>query len=144
MRENLTIFYTDDDEEDQELFRDIIEIIDNNHNVISQNSGYKLLHALDNPPPSPHVIFLDINMPGISGLETLKKLRASAKFMNVPVVIFSTSSDLETIETSRELGASFYVPKSGVFENLKRSIEHTLKINWSTFIPEKNNFVYNL
>lgn len=143
MKNELTIFYTDDDQEDLEFFKEIVDIIDENLKVVTHNSGHDLLNALDNPPPTPHVVFLDINMPGLNGFETLKKVKNSDKYHNVPIVIFSTSSDETTIEKSRELGASFYVPKSGIFEQLKNSIEHTLKINWNTFIPGKNNFVYS-
>lgn len=143
MNRELTVFYTDDDQDDLEFFREVILLISDNVTVVTQNNGDQLINALENPPPHPHVVFLDINMPGMNGFETLKKLRASEKFSDVPVVMFSTSGDDKTIQKSRELGASFYVQKSGVFDQLKKSIEHTLTIDWNNFIPGKNNFVYN-
>ena len=69
-------------------------------------------------------------------------MRESEKHKDLPVVMFSTSSDDITIQQSKDLGASFYVPKSGAFDKLKKSIEHTLKINWDKFSVEANNFVY--
>ncbi|WP_052123360.1 response regulator [Flavobacterium beibuense] len=142
MNNELTIFYTDDDQEDIDFFREIIDIIDTNVKVVTQRNGEELLHALDNPPPTPYLVFLDINMPGMNGLETLRRMRESEKHKDLPVVMFSTSSDDITIQQSKELGASFYVPKSGAFDKLKKSIEHTLKINWDKFSVEANNFVY--
>jgi CheY-like chemotaxis protein len=144
MQSEFTIFYTDDDEEDLDFFREIINLIDSRHVVVTQQNGEQLLNALLNPPPTPHIIFLDINMPGMNGFEILKRVRAINKHRELPVVMFSTTNSKEAIQTSMELGANYYVAKSGVFEKLKKSIEHALKINWGTFAPDEKNFVYNL
>lgn len=143
MKTDYTIFYIDDDQEDLEFFTEIVDNIDNSTAVVTLNNGQALLNALNNPPPTPHLIYLDINMPGLNGLELLKIVRESSKYDDLPVIIFSTSSDDVTIQKSRELGATYYLPKIGVFDKLKKSIEHTLKINWENFVPNDNNFVYN-
>ncbi len=141
MKSGLTIFYTDDDQDDLEFFKEIVDTIDADVSVITQSNGTQLLEALDNPPPHPHLVFLDINMPGMNGFDVLKHVRRSNK--DLPIVMFSTSGDEDSIKKSRELGANFYVPKSGIFEHLKRSIEHALTMNWNNFIPNENNFVYS-
>jgi len=143
MREDLTIFYADDDQDDLEFFAEIVGEI-GSYNIVTQTNGEALLAAINNPPPHPYVVFLDLNMPGITGLEVLRKMRASSQHKELPVVIFSTSNDEETIDISRRLGATFYVPKSGVFNNLKKSLEYALSINWHSFKPGDNNFVYSL
>ncbi|PZR07633.1 MAG: response regulator [Flavobacterium psychrophilum] len=139
MKSEFTIFYTDDDKDDLEFFTEIVDDINIDYNVVTQNNGQQLLDALDNPPPTPYMIFLDINMPGMNGLETLKKIRETN--LNTPIVMFSTSNDDTIIEKSRNLGANFYVTKSSMFEDLKKSIEHALAIDWRSFIPTKNNFI---
>lgn len=138
-----TIFYADDDLDDLEFFREIVENLDADVNLVTQQNGQEVLHALNNPPPNPHLLFLDINMPGMTGFDVLQKVRESQNHKDLPIVMFSTSSDSSTIEKSRELGANFYVPKSGIFEQLKKSIEHALTINWGNFIPTEKNFVYS-
>lgn len=138
-----TIFYADDDLDDLEFFREIVENLDANVDLVTQQNGQEVLHALNNPPPNPHLLFLDINMPGMTGFDVLKKVRESENHKDLPIVMFSTSSDISTIRKSRELGASFYVPKSGIFEQLKKSIEHALNINWNSFVPNEKNFVYS-
>lgn len=144
MKRDLTIFYTDDDAEDLEFFREIVDIIDEDVVVHTHNSGLDLMNALDNPPPTPHVMFLDINMPGMTGFDILKKVRESENHRELPIVIFSTSGDDFAVEKSRQLGASMYVQKSSVFDQLKKSIEHALAINWNTFIPTDQNFRYQI
>jgi CheY-like chemotaxis protein len=143
MKRDLTIFYADDDQEDLDFFREIVDTIDDTVVVHTQSTGQQLMNALNNPPPTPHLIFLDINMPGMNGFDVLKKVRNSENHKELPIVVFSTSGDEDAIKKSRELGATFYVQKSSVFDQLKKSIEHALKINWGTFITSDNNFVYH-
>ncbi|MGV3459202.1 MAG: response regulator [Flavobacterium sp.] len=138
----LTIIYTDDDQEDLEFFKEIVDLIDENVEVTTLRNGKALLQELEERATEPNCLFLDVNMPGMNGFETLKQLRSSEKFGHVPVVMFSTSGDQVTIDKSRELGASLFVQKSGVLDNLRKSIKHALEIDWATFRSDDKNFVY--
>lgn len=142
MTNGLNIFYTDDDIDDIDIFTDVALEIDPQYVIHSYNSGKKLLTALDNPPPRPTMLFLDLNMPGLTGFDILIKLRASEIFKDLPIVIFSTSSDEMSIANSKKLGASFYVTKSADFMVFKNSIAHVLAIDWNTFIASEDTFVY--
>lgn len=143
MKKEFTIFYTDDDQDDLDFFTEIVDSIDNSYTVVTYNNGKQLLEALLDPPQTPYILFLDINMPGMNGLEILKMIRESRSYKNLPIVMFSTSTDKKTIQKSFELGANFYVPKSGMFDQLKKSIEYAIKMNWSSFTPTEENFVYS-
>lgn len=143
MNDKLTLFYTDDDPDDLEFFKIIVGKISAEYEVITHMDGPQLLHALENPPPNPHVLFLDINMPGMNGMEVLQKVRESEKFKNLPVIMLSTTNDGTIIQKTLELGANYYVTKSSGFKQLQDSIAHALQINWNTFIPNPNNFLYN-
>ena len=57
------------------------------------------------------VIFLDLKLPKISGLEILKKLKNNDKTKNIPVVVVSSSKQDPDIKTAYELGANSYVVK---------------------------------
>lgn len=142
MRNEFTIFYTDDDAEDIEFFNEVTSEMGDHLNIVTQNNGKKLLYDLKNPPPNPHILFLDLNMPGFSGFDVLEQLRSSEEYKDLPIVIFSTSRDERTIAKSMALGANYYVPKPTDFLLLKKTIQHTLDIDWDTFKPSKENFVY--
>ncbi len=143
MNEKLTIFYADDDLDDLEFFKLIIKQIGGNYEVVTHTDGVELMAAINNPPPTPYLVFLDINMPKMNGLEVLKKLRESDKFKKLPVIMLSTTKDGPYVQQSLALGANYYVPKSSRFDELKRSIQHSLKINWETFVPDHTNFTYS-
>ncbi|MBK0368902.1 response regulator [Flavobacterium agrisoli] len=142
MKNQLTIFYTDDDQEDLEFFIEASSDIGNHLNVVTQNCGKKLLYDLENPPPNPHIVFLDLNMPGFSGFDVLQQLKSSGNFKDIPIVIFSTSNDIQIIEKSRALGASYYISKPTDYNLLKKTIEHAVNIDWNTFKPTSKEFVY--
>ncbi|WP_339878487.1 response regulator [uncultured Algoriphagus sp.] len=143
MNEKLTIFYTDDDIDDLEFFKTIVNMITEDYAVVTHMDGHQLLQALDNPPPNPYLLFLDINMPGMNGLEILQTVRKSEKHSGLPIIMFSTTRDEFIIRKTRELGANFYIPKASSFKDLRKSIEHSLQINWSSFIADQSNYLYN-
>ncbi len=143
MNKKLTVFYTDDDKEDLDFFREAMESIDKSVEVVTLGGSSQLLHVIDNPPPHPHILFLDLNMPGLNGFDVLEILRSKEVLHDLPIVIFSTSRDEELINKSRELGATYYVPKSMSFESLRRSIQHAINIDWTNFIPNPQNFLYH-
>jgi DNA-binding response OmpR family regulator len=62
-------------------------------------------------PPVPALIILDINMPGGTGLESLQKLKRSARTAEIPVVVVSGSDDAGMPAQVRALGALDYLPK---------------------------------
>jgi DNA-binding response OmpR family regulator len=59
----------------------------------------------------PDVIVLDINLPAGSGFDILRKLRTSKKTEQIPVVIVSGDSDVETEFAAKELGAAEFLHK---------------------------------
>lgn len=142
MNNNFTIFYADDDADDLDFFRDVTRAIDKNITLLTHENGNQLLLAVKNPPPSPHIIFLDLNMPGKDGFEVLKELKSS-EHQNIPVVIFSTSNDQKNIQKCKELGANLYITKPNSFGKFRKSIEHTLAINWDAFTPTLENFIFS-
>lgn len=136
------IFYTDDDIDDRDIFIDAANQVSDFLQVITQGSGNELIQLLNNPPPYPHLIFLDLNMPIKNGYEVLQELKQYERTKHFPVIIFSTSDDENAINTTRLLGASLYIPKPLSFSSLKKAIKHSLSINWNTFTPSTENFVY--
>jgi CheY-like chemotaxis protein len=138
---DLTIFYTDDDEDDLNIFTDAVESMPEKIQLLTYTGGEKLLNAIYNPPPTPNMVFLDLNMPGKNGFDVLSELKSSGE-NNIPVIIFSTSSEPGIIEKCRFLGANLFITKPILMKDIVKSIQHALAINWKEFVPNSSNFVY--
>jgi CheY-like chemotaxis protein len=74
----------------------------------------------------PDVILLDINMPGGTGLEVLKRLRMSSKTQHIPVVVVSGNETEETETAVRDLGAADFLHKPVEKEQLRSTVSRVL------------------
>ena len=61
----------------------------------------------------PHVIFLDLRMPKVNGLEVLERIKADAELACIPVVVLTSSDRAEDVESAYRLGTNSYVTKPG-------------------------------
>jgi adenylate cyclase len=57
------------------------------------------------------LVLLDVMMPGMNGYEVLERLKADEKLRNIPVIMISALSELESVVRCIELGAEDYLPK---------------------------------
>lgn len=71
----------------------------------------------------PDVIFLDLNMPAMSGWQCLAKLKNDTALKNIPVIMYSTSSNPREKEIAIELGATGFVTKPTDFGVLTKILE---------------------
>lgn len=139
---DFTIFYTDDDEDDLSIFADAVESIPQNIKLQTYSGSQNFLNAISDPSVVPSVVFLDLNMPGKNGFDVLKELRDSDDKKDIPVVIYSTSSEPGNIERCLDLGANCFITKPVLMSDIIKAIEHAIQIDWKKFIPTQSNFVF--
>jgi DNA-binding NtrC family response regulator len=138
------IFLVDDDQEDRELFMEALSYIDKSVKVTQISSGVKLMEILNAPGTMlPEIIFLDLNMPKLSGIDCLKVIKCTSKFKNVKVVMLSTYSNPEDIEEACKYGASRYYVKPTLFHNLKKIIYGALNNEYKDHQLAKRKFFVN-
>ena len=104
------------------------QILSKNHmRVTALRSGEALLEYLGSND-FPDLILLDVNMPGMSGFETMKKLRELEEGREEPPVVFLTAADdLETEITGLQLGAMDYIRKPFVPDVLTGRVQRVLR-----------------
>ena len=113
------ILYADDDCEDQETFKDVVAEIDSGLKVVTVSGGQELLKYLSRVKKKhsfPCLVVLDINMPKMDGIETLRELKSNKTFKKLPVVMFSTSDNPISVQTADQLGAADYVQKPVTYD----------------------------
>ncbi len=82
------------------------------------NMAIAALKRFEEDKHRPKLILLDLNLPGISGLEVLKKIKEIPYFKYVPVILFSTSDDVRDVKSSLESGANAFLTKPDGYNNL--------------------------
>jgi chemotaxis family two-component system response regulator Rcp1 len=60
---------------------------------------------------APSLILLDLNMPGMTGLETLEAIRGNPKLRAIPVIVMSSSQNPQEVLRAYESGANAYITK---------------------------------
>ena len=75
----------------------------------------------------PDLIVLDMNMPGVTGLDVLEFIRARNRWDHIPIVILSVESADEMVERAMSLGADGYVFKPMTMDELEETIEMAVK-----------------
>lgn len=116
------ILYADDDTEDQDLLTDMFAKIDDGVQIVCVENGRKalgFLDALQSGEDLPCLIILDINMPQMDGIATLKKISSHHDYHNIPVCMFSTGKSENEVAVAKEFGAVDFFKKPIDFDTLK-------------------------
>jgi len=101
------ILVVEDNPLNLKLVRDVLEFA--GYHVIAANSGEESLSAAEDD--SPDLVLMDLQLPGIDGTETLRKLRQGTLGRDVPVVAVSAFAMAEDRERAALAGFDGYVEK---------------------------------
>src|SRR5262245_12651037 len=115
------IVLADDDPDDCLIFSQVASEVSPKVRITCLGDCESLLHFLHNSP-LPNIVFLDLNMPILSGQECLKKIKSSVDLREIPIVIYSTASRKEIIDECYSIGASLYVVKPNNSNKLRETI----------------------
>lgn len=116
----------DDDEDDRDIFELALQQLGPKFKCVTSESCSEALEALKTGDLNPDYIFLDLNMPLISGRECLAEIRKLSKFQNTPVVIYTTSSVPKDKEDVMRLGATSFITKPSKISVLKDVLKDVL------------------
>jgi two-component system response regulator len=114
MKREMEIMLVEDSIEDATFTQKILKFNNLIRDLVWAASGQEAMDALEKlciEGKCPDLILLDINLPDISGIDLLTRIKEDARFRNVPVVILTGSNEDEDIQKSYDLGASSYLVK---------------------------------
>ena len=122
----MVIFYADDDDDDREIFADALGEVDPEIKLILARNGLEMIQLIEDQKDVPDYIFLDINMPVMSGKECLKRLKRLERLKTVPIIMYTTTSNKDEFRNLVLLGASDCVVKGVSFQDIKNSLRDIL------------------
>jgi len=110
------VLLVEDNELDVFVIRDAVDRCNLNLQLVVVTDGEgaaAYLHGLagDNTAPYPVLILLDLNIPKISGMEVLKRIRTGMRCTHTPVIVVSSSDAASDREAAKHLGAEAYFRK---------------------------------
>ena len=136
----LHIFIADDDPEDIEFFEMALKEISGNIKISKAKNGRELLEFVQIVIPD--LIFLDINMPCMNGLDCLAELRGRRHLEHVPIIMYSTATNETHINQSYTLGANRYIKKPIHFTTIREQLSQVLALNLRDLLPQPSREKY--
>jgi CheY-like chemotaxis protein len=146
-RDRVVLVMVDDDEDDCLLVNEALKLACTGCTFRCVRDGAEMMDYLhrigryQNPEssPAPDIILLDLNLPRMGGREVLRRLKTDPRFRAIPVIILTTSRELEDVKVCYDLGANSYITKQSNFEELISAVK-TLTEYWieiATLPPRK-------
>lgn len=126
MKADATIFLVDDDADDREIFTLAVGEINAAYHCVTAKNGIEALDKLRSGDIKPDCIFLDLNMPRMNGKQCLEELKKESNFRDIPVVIYTTSSENRDKDQVLAMGAAAFVTKPPEIEELIASLRDIL------------------
>jgi two-component system OmpR family response regulator/two-component system KDP operon response regulator KdpE len=123
MTERRRILVVDDQREILDLTASVLDGA--GYQTVISSSGVDALRRLGEEPFD--LVLLDINMPGMDGWETLRLLRADDRLAGMPVFMFSVKGEIADKVHSLQEGATGYVTKPFIVDDLVARIDRLLR-----------------
>ncbi|RUT05528.1 response regulator [Dulcicalothrix desertica PCC 7102] len=120
------LLVVEDSNEDFRMLQRLMQRFEVKNPIYRCSDGDEVLNylyhkgAYDNPrkAPRPSVILLDLNLPGVDGRYVLERIKQDITFREIPIVVFTTSSNPEDIELCYQKGANGYLIKPMDYKEL--------------------------
>jgi CheY-like chemotaxis protein len=112
-----TIIYVDDDEDDRDIFREVIRDVNPGLQLVLAKDGQDALTKLQEV--NPICLFIDMNMPKMNGLQLLTILKEDPVLSEIPAFILTTALTPNQTNELKTLGARDYLIKPSSFEEFK-------------------------
>lgn len=141
----MAILLVEDNAGDVDLAMEYFEGSEVANTLHVADDGEQALQFLENSAVDelPDLIILDLNLPGLNGLEVLSAIKADERFKSIPVIIFSASDNNADIYKSYRNKANCYITKPMDFDEYSR-VFHSIEMFWfqTAKLPKGENHEY--
>jgi CheY-like chemotaxis protein len=123
MADNLLAFLIDDDTDDQEIFSMAIKDANPFARCVFANDGVYALEKFQTDNAFiPNIIFIDINMPRMNGIQCLAEIKKLSRLQHIPAYMYSTSAERSIVEECLKIGATGFIKKEINVEDLQQQL----------------------
>jgi CheY-like chemotaxis protein len=118
----IDILLVEDNPSDAELTQRALRKSELGARLAIARDGAEALEYLLSNRPRPRVIFLDLKLPKIDGIEVLRRVRSDDRTRSIPVVVLTSSQEERDINECYKLGVNSYVVKPVEFDKFYRAV----------------------
>jgi DNA-binding NtrC family response regulator len=119
----MKVLVVDDERSIRETLKDILE--EEGYEVEVEENGSSALKRIETSPPD--LIILDLFLPGMAGMELLKKLNDKGITKRIPIIIVSGHGTVETAVKAMKLGAFDFLEKPIKYETFLNAVDRALR-----------------
>jgi CheY-like chemotaxis protein len=137
LKHELNILLIDDNPDHAKILVWALEQSEVKTRVTIIDNGEQAIEAFESTENSksalkriPDLVFLDINLPNLNGLDLLLHIRKNPKLQHLPVIILSSSDRIEDVNAAYMNGANTYISKAQVFNEIAHAINN-ICIYWA-------------
>ena len=109
------VLLVENDDADSQHIRDAFDTLDHETSLRIATTGDEALRLLtnrgDEPPWTPDLVLLDLDLPRMNGFELLEALSEKPRLTRLPVLVLTKSATVEDVHESYELAANAYLTK---------------------------------
>lgn len=116
-----TVWMVDDDADVREALRMLLTLL--GYDVVEFKEAREVAAAIQTGQ-KPKILFLDINLPGVSGVQILPVLRGLPGWKYITIIMVSAESASESVELAIRQGADGYVFKPVTYDELRMAIQN--------------------
>lgn len=127
-KKDIYCFLIDDDEDDRKIFEMAVNKISAQIKFGYAKSGPDAIEQLKDCKRVPNFIFLDLNMPIMSGNDCLIELKKTASVAEVPVIIYSTTITEKIVYDTLHDGAFDHIEKPSKIEKLEQYLKRIFQL----------------
>ncbi len=121
MNKNGAIIIVEDDKDDQVMFSEVFKELNYKNEIVFFNDGQEALTYLTAKTTEPFIVFSDINMPKLNGMELRKQIHENEdiRLKTIPYLFFTTSAEQEAVIDAYSKSIQGFFVKPSSFQDLK-------------------------
>jgi CheY-like chemotaxis protein len=121
-QQDIDILLVEDNPNDAELTQRALRKTDIGARLVVARDGAEAIERLLTEGIRPRVVFLDLKLPKIDGMEVLRRIRTDERTKAIPVVVLTSSQEERDIDESYRLGVNSYVVKPVEFDTFYKTV----------------------
>jgi CheY-like chemotaxis protein len=128
MKKPLDILLIEDDIDDVDLLKEALNDNNVHYEMEVIMEGDKVYNYLKGSEKLPGIIVMDLNLPKTDGKEILQEIKSNSPFINIPIVVLTTSSSKEDMDYCHRMGINKFITKPATIDGWNTTISSILDV----------------